>query len=178
MSLISSKLKNPFPSASTIVTSLTGSGVFLTSPNGLTGSITGTNRYNYLHKVRINNSTIKSGIIRRAFISNSRIYSETFDNSDYKFSDKVKLKEIESVWFESEIQLSKQIEDYADVLQSLVLPCNKFTRRKADLRGSSLHLPGLIKAVISDFNCMKCCDFCDTWITWRAMKFGTTWICL
>ena len=79
---------------STIVTSLTGSGVFLTSPNGLTGSITGTNRYNYLHKVRINNSTIKSGIIRRAFISNSTIYSETFDNADYLFSDKVKLKSL------------------------------------------------------------------------------------
>jgi hypothetical protein len=79
---------------STIVTSLTGSGVFLTSPDGLTGSITGTNRYNYLHKVRINNSTIKSGIIRRAFISNSTIYSETFDNADYLFSDKVKLKSL------------------------------------------------------------------------------------
>jgi hypothetical protein len=42
-----------------------------------------------LHKVRINNSNIKSGIIRRAFISNSTIYSETFDNADYLFSDKV-----------------------------------------------------------------------------------------
>ena len=79
---------------STIATSLTGSGVFLTSPDGLTSSITGTNRYNYLHKVRINNSNIKSGIIRRAFISNSTIYSETFDNADYLFSDKVKLKSL------------------------------------------------------------------------------------
>jgi len=79
---------------STIVSSLTGSGIFLTSPDGLTSSIIGTNRYNYLHKVRINNSTIKSGIIRRAFISNSTIYSDTFDNSDYLFNDKIKLKSL------------------------------------------------------------------------------------
>jgi hypothetical protein len=79
---------------STIVSSLTGSGVFLTSPDGLTSSVYGTNRYNYLHKVRINNSTIKGGILRRSFISNSTIYSDTFDNSDYLLSNKKNLKEL------------------------------------------------------------------------------------
>lgn len=77
-----------------IIKSLTGSGVFLTSPDGLVTSTTGTNRYNYLHKFRINNSNIKSGIFRRSFISNSIIKSDTFNNSDYNFNDKFKLKNL------------------------------------------------------------------------------------
>jgi hypothetical protein len=80
--------------ATSIISSLTSSGVFITSPDGLTSSTVGTNRYNYLHKVFINNSNIKSGIIRNGYISNSNIYYEKFNNSDYKFEDKVKLKEL------------------------------------------------------------------------------------
>jgi hypothetical protein len=79
---------------STIVTSLTGSGIFLTSPDGLTSSILGTNRYNYLHKVRFNNSIISKGIIRRPFISSTEIKSRTFDNSDYNFTNKESLKQL------------------------------------------------------------------------------------
>ena len=79
---------------STMVTSLTGSGIFLTSPDGLTSSILGTNRYNYLHKVRFNSSNIRSGIIRRPFISSSTIFSKAFDNSDYNFTDKESLKQL------------------------------------------------------------------------------------
>jgi uncharacterized protein YegL len=41
------------------------------------------------------------------------------------------------------------------VFEDDVLPINKYTRRRADLKGSQLHLPGLIKAVISDFNYKK-----------------------
>lgn len=33
-----------------------------------------------------------------------------------------------------------------------VLPTNLFTRRRADLRGSQLHLPGLIKAIATQYN--------------------------
>jgi hypothetical protein len=40
------------------------------------------------------------------------------------------------------------------VLEDYVFPFNRFTRRKPDLKGT-LHLPGLIKAVITDFNHKK-----------------------
>lgn len=79
--------------APSIISTLTGTGVFLTSPDGLTSSIKGTNRYNHLHKLRINKSNIKSGIFRRPFITNSNIYFDKFSNSDYNFNDKVKLKQ-------------------------------------------------------------------------------------
>ncbi len=78
---------------SSVISSLTGSGVFLTSPDGLTSSVIGTNRYNYLHKLRIDNSNIKSSILRRPFITNSIFYYDKFINSDYNFDDKLKLKE-------------------------------------------------------------------------------------
>lgn len=80
-------------SASSVISSLTSSGVFLTSPDGLTSSIKGINRYNYIHKLRINSSNIKSSILKRPFITNSTIYLDSFINSDYKFDDKVKLKQ-------------------------------------------------------------------------------------
>lgn len=38
------------------------------------------------------------------------------------------------------------------VLDEVVFPNNKYTRKRADIKGSSLYLPGLIKAVITDFN--------------------------
>lgn len=50
---------------------------------------------------------------------------------------------------------SRTIEALATVLEEVVLPCNKYTRRRADLRGSQLYLPGLIKAVCTDFNYKK-----------------------
>ena len=77
-----------------VIPSLTGSGVFLTSPDGLTSSIIGTNRYNYLHKLLINNSTIKTGILRRSYISNSKIEYDKFNNSDYIFENKGLIKEL------------------------------------------------------------------------------------
>ena len=38
------------------------------------------------------------------------------------------------------------------MLSDVVFPNNKYTRRRADYRGSQLYLPGLIKAVITDFS--------------------------
>lgn len=80
--------------SSSIVSSLTGSGIFLTSPDGITSSLIGTNRYNYIHKLRINNSNIKNGLFRRAFITGSTTNSDTFNNSDYKFTDTETLKSL------------------------------------------------------------------------------------
>ncbi len=41
------------------------------------------------------------------------------------------------------------------MLSDVVFPCNKFTRRKADSRGSQLYLPGLIKAFATNFSFKK-----------------------
>jgi len=58
-------------------------------------------------------------------------------------------------WTTAESILNKEISDYEEVLEDVILPNNKFTRRKADSKGSSLYLPGLIKAIASDFTYTK-----------------------
>lgn len=58
-------------------------------------------------------------------------------------------------WIQSESLLSKEIGDYEEVLQDVVMPNNKYTRKKGDSKGSSLYIPGLIKAVVSDFSYNK-----------------------
>jgi len=52
-------------------------------------------------------------------------------------------------------QLSQDIEEYVNVLEEHALPLNKYTRKRGALKGSSLHLPGLVKAVISNFTYKK-----------------------
>jgi hypothetical protein len=44
-----------------------------------------------------------------------------------------------------------QVRSLVRCLEEVVLPSNKFTRGKGDVRGSALHMPGLIKAVATDF---------------------------
>jgi hypothetical protein len=80
--------------ASPIISTLIPGGVFLTSPDNNPSSIIGTNRYNYIHKLRIDNSNISSAILRRAFVSNSYIQSTTFNNSDYLFENSSNLKSL------------------------------------------------------------------------------------
>ncbi len=58
-------------------------------------------------------------------------------------------------WTTAESILNKEISDNEEVLEDIILPNNKFTRRKADSKGSSLYLPGLIKAIASDFTYTK-----------------------
>ncbi len=58
-------------------------------------------------------------------------------------------------WTTAESNLNKEISDYEEVLEEAILPNNKFTMRKADSKGSSLYLPGLIKAIASDFTYTK-----------------------
>ena len=45
------------------------------------------NRYNYIHLVKINKSNIKSGIFRRGYIKNSVIYNSDYNNNDYDFTN-------------------------------------------------------------------------------------------
>lgn len=67
----------------------------------------------------------------------------------------VDIEKCNKSWLESELILNKDISDYEEVLQDVVLPNNRYTRKKGDSKGSSLYIPGLIKAVISDFSYNK-----------------------
>lgn len=61
----------------------------------------------------------------------------------------------ERAWKAAESKLFMVIEDMQTVMEDAIFPINKFSRRRADYRGPSLYLPGLIKAVITDFNYKK-----------------------
>jgi uncharacterized protein YegL len=55
-------------------------------------------------------------------------------------------------WDEASVKLRAGIVAMSEVLEEAVFPNNKYTRRRADFKGSQLHLPGLIKAVCTDFS--------------------------
>jgi hypothetical protein len=61
----------------------------------------------------------------------------------------------DSQWKKAESKFATQITDLVNVFEDYMFPFNKFTRRKADLKGSSIYLPGLIKAVITDWTYKK-----------------------
>ena len=58
-------------------------------------------------------------------------------------------------WTMAESLLSKEITEYQEVLQDVVMPNNRYTRKRGDSKGSSLYMPGLIKAFVSDFTYTK-----------------------
>jgi Mg-chelatase subunit ChlD len=62
---------------------------------------------------------------------------------------------MQDYWDKTVKELSAPIEEYVTVLEEVVLPFNKYTRKRCALKGSSLHLPGLVKAVISNFTYKK-----------------------
>ena len=65
------------------------------------------------------------------------------------------LDQADEGWKSAVSTLEKQIEDLAVVFEQVVFPNNRFTRKRGAYHGSSLHLPGLIKAVSTDFNYKK-----------------------
>ena len=65
------------------------------------------------------------------------------------------LKDATRAWNVATQAASAVVTDLTDVFENAVFPCNKFTRRRADVNGSQLYLPGLIKAVCTDFNYKK-----------------------
>jgi hypothetical protein len=65
------------------------------------------------------------------------------------------MQQIEKKWISDEYGFSGLIDDLSTVLGDVVFPLNKFTRRRAALRGSSLYLPGLIKAMTTEWSYKK-----------------------
>lgn len=66
------------------------------------------------------------------------------------------LRLAERCWSEAEERVaSSAAQDLVAALEEAVLPANRYTRRQATARGTQLYLPGLIKALISDFQYKK-----------------------
>ena len=84
--------------ASSVIAGLTSSISFITSIDGTANPIS--NRYNYLHTTKINNSNIKSGIFRRSYTKNSVIYNQGYNNKDF---DLTNLPTIKSLLFTDSI---------------------------------------------------------------------------
>ncbi|CAF4310596.1 unnamed protein product, partial [Rotaria sp. Silwood2] len=66
-----------------------------------------------------------------------------------------KMQDIEKNWIADEFAFSSLIDDLTVAFGDVVFPYNKFTRRRAALRGSSLYLPGLIKAMTTEWSYKK-----------------------
>ncbi|CAF2142093.1 unnamed protein product [Rotaria magnacalcarata] len=65
------------------------------------------------------------------------------------------MQEIEKKWISYEYEFSGLVDDLSAVLGDVVFPFNKFTRRRAALRDSSLYLPGVIKAMTTEWTYKK-----------------------
>ena len=70
-------------------------------------------------------------------------------HDEMRRGDTALLSEAKMAWQDAERNAGMLVSDMAVCLED-VLACNKFTRRRAALKGSALHLPGLIKAVSTD----------------------------
>jgi len=70
-------------------------------------------------------------------------------------SQEPKIKESDALWSGFEIQMKPLINEMTQVLEDHVFPNNKFTRRKADVRGSCIYLPGLLKAITTEWSYKK-----------------------
>ena len=55
----------------------------------------------------------------------------------------------------SGVQVQSQVQDLVSVLETAVLPVNRHTRRTGDLRGSSLYMPGVIRAAATNWEYKK-----------------------
>ncbi|CAF1153394.1 unnamed protein product [Didymodactylos carnosus] len=80
-----------------------------------------------------------------------KYYQELSTTSDIQ----THITRAEELWHTEETRLSNSINDLMSVFSDVVFPFNKFTHRRAALRGSSLYLPGLIKAITSEWSYKK-----------------------
>jgi hypothetical protein len=77
--------------ASSIIAGLTNSSYFATTLDSTTNL---GNRYNYIHPIKINNSNVVSGAIRRSYIKNSVIYNQAYNNIDFDFTNLAAIKSL------------------------------------------------------------------------------------
>ncbi len=75
---------------SSVISTLTASSYFTTAIDGVEVR----NRYNYIHNVKVNKSNIKSGMFRRAYMKDSVVYNQSYDNRDIDFTDLPAIKDL------------------------------------------------------------------------------------
>jgi len=85
----------------------------------------------------------------------TRVVGEITDRYKIFENQVARITEAAGVWRRLEEKIAEEGEELGTVFEDIVFPYNKYTRRKADLRGATLYLPGLIKAVISDWKYKK-----------------------
>lgn len=62
------------------------------------------------------------------------------------------LQAAQAEWAAAASMLAPDVQRMAEVLEGFVLPPNRCTRKRAAPRGSQLYMPGLMRAVATDFN--------------------------
>ena len=72
-----------------------------------------------------------------------------------KLEVNAQMQEMEKNWIGEEYRFADLIDDLSVAFGDVVFQLNKFTRRRAALRGSSLYLPGLIKAMTTEWSYKK-----------------------
>eukprot|EP00936_MAST-01D_sp_MAST-1D-sp1_P000071 g71.t1 len=99
-----------------------------------------------------NRDAEEEAFFRQGVFEQLQHYASQVQNPIYQFD----LNNAQRAWATvAQYLRQKYVDKLVEVFEDLVLPINKHTRRKADAHGSQLHLPGLIKAVITDFSYKK-----------------------
>ncbi|UJR19420.1 hypothetical protein I4U23_022550 [Adineta vaga] len=60
------------------------------------------------------------------------------------------IQQVKQTWQQAQIEQSMLITELSNVIEEYVMPCNTYSRRRADFSGP-LYLPGLVKAVATDY---------------------------
>jgi hypothetical protein len=74
-----------------------------------------------------------------------RQHEEYYRHLEHELKESPSLADsLHAQWNKTVTELSGQIEEYVNVIEEVVAPFNKYSRRRCALKGSSLHLPGYV----------------------------------
>jgi len=62
------------------------------------------------------------------------------------------LDQAQKMWTATAAELSSEVEDLVSVLKESIMPVNRYTRRRPDFSGSSLHMRSVVRFVLTNFN--------------------------
>eukprot|EP01038_Epipyxis_sp_PR26KG_P004736 gene4736-6643_t len=92
---------------------------------------------------------------RETLVEELRALELLYDQITNKLDKQKVIAEADIIWNNAEDACQAVIDDLVLTLEESVLPYNKYTRRKGDMRGANLYIPRLIKAIASDFTYKK-----------------------
>jgi len=107
------KVINTFNNESELLVEEIGTNILSTiTQSGTFSTIGAQNRYNYLHRAKIQNTKISSGLFRRSYIDSSDILDENLNSNDKDFNDLLNLKNLiisDSIFKNNSNRLSKAL---------------------------------------------------------------------